>query len=122
MRPDRRGMACMRIALLNCYLQGGHTENAEVESIARFVEAARRLGIEARTFARSEYVAEFEPDFVLSLSYTAAKLTGFPTYVLLTAPPRWFDNLPRFRRNVLSYDGYWTVSPSVSRYLGKICA
>ncbi len=112
----------MRIALLNCYLQGGHTENAEVESSARFAEAARRLGIEARTFARSEDIAAFQPDFVLSLSYNDAKLTGFPTYVLLTAPPGWFAALPRFQRNVISYDGYWTVSPSVSRTLAALCA
>lgn len=112
----------MRVALLNCYLQGGHTENAEVESSARFVEAAWRLGIEARVFARSEDIAAFEPDFVLSLSYNDAKLAGFPTYILLTAPPRWFDALPRFRRNVLTYDGYWTVSPSVSRHVGELYA
>jgi hypothetical protein len=112
----------MRVALLNCYLQGGHTENAEVESSARFVEAARRLGIEARCFARSEDLAAFRPDFVLSLSYNDAKLAGFPTYILLTAPPRWFDALPRFRRNVLTYDGYWTVSPSVSRQVGALYA
>jgi hypothetical protein len=112
----------MRIALLNCYLQGGHTENAEVESTARLIEAARRLGIEARDFARSEDIAAFDPDFVLSLSYNDAKLTRFPSYVLLTAPPGWFDNLPRFRRNVLSHDGYWTVSPSVSRHVGELYA
>lgn len=112
----------MRVALLNCYLQGGHTENAEVESSARFVEAAQRLGIEARMFARSEDLADFQPDFVLSLSYNDAKLAGFPTYLLLTAPPRWFDALPRFRRNVLTYDGYWTVSPSVSRHVAALYA
>lgn len=112
----------MRIALLNCYLQGGHTENAEIESSARLVEAARRLGIEARTFARSEDIAPFRPDFVLALSYNDAKLTGFPTYVLLTAPPRWFGALPRFRRNVLSFDGYWTVAPSVSRAMAALYA
>lgn len=112
----------MRVALLNCYLQGGHTENAEVESSARFVEAARRLGIEARIFARSEDLADFQPDFVLSLSYNDAKLAGFPTYLLLTAPPRWFDALPRFRRNVLTYDGYWTVSPSVTRHVAALYA
>ena len=112
----------MRVALLNCYLQGGHTENAEVESSARFVQAAQRLGIEARIFARSEDLADFQPDFVLSLSYNDAKLAGFPTYLLLTAPPRWFDALPRFRRNVLTYDGYWTVSPGVSRYVGALHA
>jgi hypothetical protein len=112
----------MRIALLNCYLQGGHTENAEVESTARFAEAARRMGIDAKVFARSEDIAGFAPDFVLSLSYNDAKLTGFPTYVLLTAPSGWFSNLPRFLRNVLSYDGYWTVSPSVSRFVGALYA
>lgn len=112
----------MRIALLNCYLQGGHTENAEVESTARFVEAARRIGIEARAFARSEDIHEFAPDFVLALSYNDAKLTGFPTYVLLTAPVGWVSNLPRFVRNVLSHDGYWTVAPSMARYMGALYA
>lgn len=112
----------MRIALLNCYLQDGRTENAEVESAARFVEAARRLGIEARSFARSEDIARFRPDFVLALSFNDAKLTGFPTYVLLTAPPRWFGTLPRLQRNVLSCDGYWTVAPSVSRAMAALSA
>lgn len=112
----------MRIALLNCYLQGGHTENAETESAARFIEAARGLGIEARMFARSEDVHEFKPDFVLSLSYNDARLTEYPTYVLLTMPVSWIRDLPRFVRNVLSYDGYWTVAPSVSRFVGGLYA
>jgi len=110
----------MRIALLNCYLQGGHTENAEIESAARFVAAAGRMGIEAKAFARSEDLSAFAPDFVLSLSYNDAKLADFPTYVLLTMPVRWIENLPRFLRNVLSYDGYWTIAPSVSRYVGAL--
>ena len=109
----------MRIALLNCYLQG-HTENAETESTARFIEAARRLGIEAGAFARSEDLHEFKPDFVLALSYNDAKLTEFPTYVLLTMPVEWIQNLPRVLRNVLSFDGYWTVAPSVSEFVGAL--
>ncbi|HEY7611106.1 MAG TPA: glycosyltransferase family A protein [Alphaproteobacteria bacterium] len=95
-------------------------ENAEVESTARFIEGARRMGIEARTFARSEDIYPFEPDFVLAISYQDAKLTPFPTYGLLTMPVGWIKTLPRFVRNVLSYDGYWTVSPSVSQFVAGI--
>jgi hypothetical protein len=36
-----------RIAIVNPYLQGGHTQTAEIESTARFITAAARLGITA---------------------------------------------------------------------------
>jgi hypothetical protein len=112
----------MRIALLNCYLQGGHTENAEIESTARLIRAACGMGIEVRTFARSEDIYDFEPDFVLALSYQDPKLTSFPTYGLLTMPVGWIRDVPRFLRNVLSYDGYWTLAPSVSKFVGALYA
>ncbi len=112
----------MRIAILNCYLQEGRAELAETEATERLTAAASRMGIETAAFARSEDILDYRPDFVVVLSYHDAKLTPFPTYLLLTVPVRWMEGLPRFRRNILSADGWWTLAPQAARFVDGLCA
>lgn len=112
----------MRIALLDCYLQNGLSHPAEMEAAARFIAAAKRAHIEAAVFARSEELEEYAPDFVVALSYHDPKLTRFPTYGLLTAPMKWVEGLARFRRNLLSYDGYCTMATKTARFVEDLCA
>jgi hypothetical protein len=110
-----------KIAILNPYLQGGHTQTAEIESATRFIQAAETMGIEARMLASSNDVASFDPDFIIPITYQEPKLTPYPTYGLLTMPVSWVKDSARFVRNILSYDGYLTVSTSVIQWLMKIC-
>jgi hypothetical protein len=111
-----------RIAIVNPYLQGGHTQTAEIESTARFITAAARLGITAEMFGQSEKVATFDPDFIITNTYQEPKLTQYPTYGLLSMPVAWVQDVPRFIRNILSYDGFVTPTPHVIEWLKSLCA
>lgn len=114
------GQIVKRLAILNPYLQGGHVLIAETESAARYIEAARNLSIEARMFASIEELDEFDPDVVVAITYQEAKLTKYPTYVSLNAPPALLKDVPRFIRNLLSYDGFLTISSSVTAWLHEL--
>ncbi len=109
-----------RIAILNPYLQGGHTQTAEIESATRFINTAETMGIETRVLASSDEVERFDPDFVIPITYQEPKLTAYPTYGLLTMPVPWVKDIPRFVRNILSYDGYLTVSNSTRKWLREL--
>ncbi len=109
-----------KIAILNPYLQGGHFETAEIESAKRFAIAAEKLGITVNVLASSDEVAAFDPDFVVTITYQEPKLTRYPTYGLVTMPVSWVKDMPRFVRNILSYDGYITPSASVIEWLESL--
>lgn len=110
-----------RIAILNPYLQGNHIDIAETESVNRYKYAAAKLGIELEVFARSESVEGFNPDFVIAITYQEGKLTKYPTYGSLNAPVSMIMDSKRFIRNVLTYDGFLTISPSVKEWLIGLC-
>jgi hypothetical protein len=112
--------ASYKIAVLNCYLQAGLKKIAESEAFIRFQIAAKNLGHEARMFARSEDIADYNPDFVICHSYQDPKLTKFTTYGTLTMPVEWVANVERFVRNIGTYDAYITMSPSVVDYVNNI--
>lgn len=114
-------MDVKKIAIINPYLQGGHTETAEIEAANRFILAAKRLFITAKMFAKSEDVESFDPDFIITHTYQEPKLTHYPTYGLLTMPIAWVKDVPRFVRNILTYDGFLTSSPSVINWLTDLC-
>ncbi len=110
-----------KIAILNAYLQGGHTQIAETESATRYIEAARNLGIIAKMFANSDELDDFKPDIVVAITYQEGKLTKYPTYVSLNVPPSLIKNEARFVRNILSFDGFLTLSMSVITWLESLC-
>ena len=120
--PKLKSNAVSRIAILNSYLQGGHVDIAESESSRRFINAGKNLGIEVRVFAKSENIADFNPDFVVAITYQEGKLTKYPTYVSLNIAPSLVYEVPRFIRNILSCDGFLTISPSVVDWLTGLCA
>ena len=101
-----------RIAVLNAI-----EPPAIRESTARLKLVARRFGIDARSFCRSEDIIEYAPDFVLVSSCQDAKLTPFPTYGLLAPPAAQYLQTPRFTRNVLTYDASLTLSQEVARFV-----
>lgn len=90
-----------------------------LRSAGHVVRAAHNLGVEAALIARSEDVREYSPDFVLVMSHQEPKLTPFPTYGVLESS--WLDyQTPRFIRNILSYDAYFTMSVRVREWLEDI--
>lgn len=106
-----------KLAVLNCYLQGGHTDIAESESFMRLKIAAENLGHQAQLFARSEDILGYNPDLVIAHAYQDPKLTKFPTYGTLTMPVEWVANVERFVRNIGTYDAYLSLSQSVYDYV-----
>ncbi len=110
-----------RIAVFNPYLQGGHTKTAEMESTARFIACAQKRGIEVKMFDNSHDIISFKPDFVFSITYQTGKLTSFPTYMNVNIPVTMIRDVNRFVRNILSCDGFVTVSGSVKEWLKSIC-
>ena len=109
-----------RIAILNPYLQSGKTQIAEVEVAKRMELIGDQLGITIKMLARNKELYEFNPDFVIALSYQEPKLTSYPTYGTLTIPPKWVRNINRFKRNILSYDAYMTMSDNVIEFLDDL--
>ncbi|MCW9035111.1 MAG: glycosyltransferase [Rhodospirillales bacterium] len=107
----------MKIAILHPY-----SGLAETESARRIIIACERLRHEAKECQLPGQVIRYNPDFVLSLSHQDAKLFGVPTYGVLTAPVNWYNQCPRFIRNILSYDGILTLSPFSAAKLEGLCS
>jgi lipopolysaccharide transport system ATP-binding protein len=105
----------VRIAILNPY-EGV----AETESVTRIRIGCQRIGVTATECRTSEQANDLRPDLVLSIAHQDAKLTRYPTYGVLTAPVGWYTTR-RFIRNILTYDGYLTVSRFVARWLETLC-
>lgn len=57
----------------------------------------------------SDDIITHAPDCVISLSPEVPKLTHFPTYGLMQKPIDTYLELPRYVRNILTYDGYLTT-------------
>lgn len=111
-----------KIAILNCYLQDGNRDKAEVEAAKRLEIAAENLGMSAKVFEKSEDMFDYEPDIVLCHAYQDTKLTPFPTYGTLTMPSKWVANVDRFKRNIVSYDSYITISDNIVNYVDSLSA
>lgn len=75
------------------------------------------LGIETKLFYESDSILAYCPDCVLVTSPQDAKLTPFPTYGFINRPRDEYLELPRFLRNILTYDGYLTFSPRLAEML-----
>ncbi|HEY7611107.1 MAG TPA: glycosyltransferase [Alphaproteobacteria bacterium] len=114
--PEAAPAWLKRVALLNRY---GHWWDQQ-ERVSRLRIAFARTGIECEWFDRSDAIDAFQPDCVLVTSHQDSKLTKFPTYGLVAAPMHHFLGVPRFVRNLLTYDGYLTLSPVTKQILGDL--
>jgi hypothetical protein len=108
--------ALKRVALLNRY---GHWWDQQ-ERVARLRTAFARMGIECELFDRSERIDSFAPDCVIVTSLQDPKLTKYPTYGLIASPLHDFLHVPRFVRNLLTYDGHLTLSSVLKQIVGDL--
>lgn len=111
-----------KIVVMNPYLQGGHIATAEMESTARFIKAANKYDIDVKVCASHEEVEEYNPDFIFGITYQEPKLTKYPSYLSVNVAVSMIKDEPRFIRNILTYDAYLTLSPSVVSWLRTLCA
>src|SRR5437868_7633257 len=103
----------MRIALLNPW-----SNAAENQAVASIQIAAKSLGYEAVECRNSASLDQARPDFVLAMASQQPKLTGHPTYGVIHEPRSDFiSNSQDKLRNILTYDGYFTVSDALAEFL-----
>ena len=114
--PDAAPATLRRVALLNRHADWRDQQ----ERVARLRTAFARMGIEFELFAKSEEIDAFAPDCVLVTSLQDPKLTKFPTYGFIDQPVHSFLHVPRFVRNLLTYDGHLTISPVLKQIVGDL--
>lgn len=107
----------MRIAYLNPWQQA-----AENQCFKSLEEAAKRIGCELIHCCSSDEILATQPDFVLAVSATQPKLTGIPTYGVIHEPRDRFLCNRGYCINLLSYDGYLTISDSIHQTLRELLA
>jgi hypothetical protein len=102
----------MKIAVLN-----PSRSAAENQSVASLRIAAARIGHEVVPCKNSAEAESCSPDFVLALAATQPKLSDVPHYgVIHESRDRFLGNRKEFN-NLLSYDGYLTISGRMERFL-----
>lgn len=102
----------MRIAYHNPWIQA-----AENQSFASLAIAARNLGAKVFPCVNHNEIEACNPDFVLSVSSSVPKMVDVPSYLTVHAPPGFFLETPGHLNNLLSYDGFVTISDSIQRFL-----
>ena len=114
--PEAAAATLRRAALLNRYADWWDQR----ERVARLRTAFARMGIAFEVFGKSEDIDAFAPDCVLVTSLQDPKLTKYPTYGLVDQPMHSFLHVPRFVRNLLTYDGHLTTSPVLKQIVGDL--
>jgi hypothetical protein len=105
----------MRIAFLNPWKEAAENQAYASQSIA-----ARRLGHQLIHCTNSSDVEETRPDFVLAFASTQPKLTDFPTYGVIHEPRDRFLTNRSFYNNLLTYEGYLTISDTLQKFLANV--
>lgn len=105
----------MRIAFLNPW------RNAAENQAFRSLEiAASRIGHHLVHCTNSDDLESVAPDFVLAAASTQPKLTRFPTYGVLHEPRDRFLANKEYFHNLLSYDGYLTISDTLANFMRNL--
>ncbi|HEX4045682.1 MAG TPA: hypothetical protein VHZ76_08470, partial [Gammaproteobacteria bacterium] len=100
-----------------CLINQDENLTFELEDLA---EGLLALGIETKICEDNDSILSYQPDCVLITSPQDAKLTPFPTYGILNQPRDFYLETPRFLRNILTYDGYFTFSPRLKQMIGDV--
>ena len=102
----------MRIAYLNPWLS-----RAENQCYGSLAVAARRNGLELIDCRDENDVEPSGAEFVIAHSSCVPKICDFPTYLIVHEPPSRFLKNEVYLKNLMTYDGYFTLSDSVRRFL-----
>jgi hypothetical protein len=104
-----------KIAFLNPWRN--HAENQAFNSIRI---AAERLGHVLVHCSNSIEIEGRNPDFVLATASTQPKLTRHPTFGVIHEGRQRFLLSREFFTNLLTYDGYLTISDNIRRFLDNV--
>jgi hypothetical protein len=105
----------MKIGFLNPWANA-----AENQAFRSLEIAAARIGHEFVHCANSSEVDEQRPDFVLASASTQPKLNDIPHYGVIHEPRDRFLTNRAYYNNFLSYDGYLTISDSLSGFIRNL--
>ena len=105
----------MKVALVDSFPNRPRT--AEREFIRRSEVALERLGWTGKRMVTSDEIDAFDPDIVLATHEFTPKLTRHPTVGLMWTPPAQFQADPYRMRAIRSYDGYFSGSRPMTRYI-----
>jgi hypothetical protein len=105
----------MRIAYLNPWRHA-----AENQAFRSLQQAATRIGHELIHCTDSDEVEVQQPDFVLATASTQPKLNDCPHYGTIHEPRDRFLTSREYFNNLLSYDGYLTISDTLTRFLRNV--
>jgi hypothetical protein len=114
---EQRGLVGLRIGYLNPW-----KEKAENQAYKSLAIAANRLGQELVSVTTSDDVEGAGLDFVIAVASTQPKLTSVPTFGCIHEPRTRFFSNPDYFSNLLSYDGWLTISPSIKSFLSNMAA
>ncbi len=108
-------MPNMKIAFLNPW-----THAAENQIFSSLRIAAARIGYDIVHCANSSDVENCSPDFVLAMASTQPKLNDVPHYGVIHEPRDRFLGHREYFDNLLTYDGYLTISDTLERFLRDV--
>jgi hypothetical protein len=105
----------MRIGYLNPWRNA-----AENQAFRSLQAAAGRIGHEFFHCSNSDEVEVCRPDFVLASASTQPKLNDCPHYAVVHEPRDRFLTDRGYFQNLLTCDGYLTISDSLARFLRDV--
>jgi phosphoglycerol transferase len=110
-------MSARRIGFLNPW-----KDKAENQAFGSLRTAAERIGHELIHLTTSGEILEVRPDFVLAVASTQPKTTDIPTFGVIHEPRSRFWERPEYFHNLLSYDGWLTISDTLEVFLKNVAA
>jgi hypothetical protein len=109
-------MTGYRIGYLNPWSQSA--ENQCYESLRI---AAHKIGHDLISVTNSDEILAANLDYVIAIASTQAKTTHIPTFANIHEPrTRWWESEAYFW-NLLTYDGYVTISESLETFIRAFC-
>jgi hypothetical protein len=106
----------MRVAYLNPW-----TNAAEGQAYFSLAAAGRAVGVDLVSCATAEDVERSGAEFVLSTASSVPKIADLPSYLTVHEPTKRFLGNAFYMNNLLSYDGYLTISDSLESFLRDVC-
>jgi GT2 family glycosyltransferase len=102
----------VKIAYLNPW-----TSAAENQCYGSLAVAAHRNGLELIDCRDEKDLEPSGAEFVISHTSCIPKICDYPTYLIVHEPPSRFLKNEVYLKNLMTYDGYFTVAESVARFL-----
>jgi hypothetical protein len=106
----------MRIAYLNPWANA-----AENQAYFSLASAGRSLGIELVSCSTPEEAEQSRAEFVLSVASSVPKVVDLPSYLTVHEPAKRFLSRQLYLNNLLSYDGFLTISDNLERFVKDVC-